>query len=161
MTTTNEGDLQAEAPARLRMAVARLSKRLKPTAAAGALTTTEVDVLQTVARVGPVKLSMLADQAGLNPTMLSRVVARLEEQGLLRRLGDASDGRVCRVEVTEAGSELRDRVRSERTDVLTNELDRLPAADRNAVLAALPALEQLAERLLERPGVSAQDPSGR
>jgi DNA-binding MarR family transcriptional regulator len=161
MNTGTVGEVQAEAPARLRIAIARLSKRLKPTAAAGSLTTTEVDVLQTVARVGPVKLSMLAGQAGLNPTMLSRVVAKLEEQGLLSRLGDASDGRVCRVEVTPAGDELHDRVRSERTDVLSNELDRMPESDREAISAALPALEQLAERLLERPAVSVQQASTR
>ncbi|HXY45841.1 MAG TPA: MarR family transcriptional regulator [Acidimicrobiales bacterium] len=160
MTTAVVDDVGADAPARLRIAVARLSKRLRPTAAAGSLTTTEVDVLQTVARLGPVKLSLLAGQAGLNPTMLSRVVAKLEELGLLRRLPDARDGRVCRVEVTEAGTALHDRVRSERTDVLSSELDRLPAADRAAVLAALPALEQLAERLLERPAVSALEASG-
>ncbi len=147
-------EVQAEAPARLRLAVARLAKRLKPTAAAGSLTTTEVDVLLTVARVGPVKLSALAGESGLNPTMLSRVVAKLEDQGLLRRLADARDGRVCRVEVTEEGETLRDRVRSERTDVLSHELEGLTPADRAAVVAALPALEKLAERLMQRPIVA-------
>jgi DNA-binding MarR family transcriptional regulator len=140
-----------EAPARLRIAVARLSRRLKPTAAAGSLTTTEVDVLQTVARLGPLKLSQLAVSAGLNPTMLSRVVAKLEDQGLLRRLSDETDGRVCRVEATEAGRQLHQEVRSERTDLLTSELQLLSKAERLAVVAALPALERLADRLLERP----------
>lgn len=144
-------DVQVEAAARLRLAIARLAKRLKVTEAAGSLTTTEVDVLLTVGRIGPVKLSALAGDSGLNPTMLSRVVAKLEDQGLLRRLGDASDGRVCRVEVTETGALLRERIRTERTDVLSHELDRLAPADRAAVEAALPALEQLAERLLQRP----------
>lgn len=148
-------------PARLRIAVARLSKRLKPTEAAGSLTTTEVDVLQTAARIGPVKLSILAGEAGLNPTMLSRVVAKLEKQVLLRRLADETDGRVCRVEVTEAGARLGARVRSERTDVLSHELDLLADEDRAAVTAALPALERLAERLLQRPVVRAQEPKSR
>lgn len=146
-----ETERPEEAPARLRIAVARLSRRLKPTAAASSLTTTEVDVLQTVARLGPVKLSQLAVSAGLNPTMLSRVVAKLEDQGLVRRLSDETDGRVCRLEVTGAGRMLHDRVRSERTDLLSNELDLLSKSDRHAVVAALPALERLAERLLERP----------
>jgi len=147
-------EVQGETAARLRLAVARLAKRLKPTAAAGSLTTTEVDVLLTVARVGPVKLSALAGESGLNPTMLSRVVAKLEDGGLLRRLADASDGRVCRVEVTDEGDALRHRVRGERTDVLSHELDRLAPAEQAAVLAALPALEQLAERLLQRPAMA-------
>lgn len=153
-------EVGAETPARLRIAVARLSKRLKSTAAAGSLTTTEVDVLQTIARVGPIRLSNLADEVGLNPTMLSRVVAKLEERDLLRRLTDETDGRVCRVEVTAAGRDLRDRVRNERTDVLSHELDALSAAERAALLAALPALERLAERLLQRPVSTGQEPGG-
>jgi DNA-binding MarR family transcriptional regulator len=161
MTTTPAArtDHDDEAPARLRTAVSRLAKRLKPTAAAGSLTTTEVDVLQTVARVGPVKLSQLAISVGLNPTMLSRVVAKLEDQGFVRRLSDDADGRVCRVEVSEAGRRLHDRVRSERTDVLSSELDLLSTPDRHAVMAALPALELLAERLLERPSPAAVPPA--
>jgi DNA-binding MarR family transcriptional regulator len=150
-----EAEHPDEAPARLRTAVSRLAKRLKPTAAAGSLTTTEVDVLQTAARLGPVKLSQLAVSVGLNPTMLSRVVAKLEDNGLVQRLSDETDGRVCRVEVSAAGRELHDRVRSERTDVLSSELDLLSKPDRHAVMAALPALERLAERLLERPSTAA------
>jgi DNA-binding MarR family transcriptional regulator len=138
--------------ARLRAAVSRLARRLKPTAAAGALTVTEVDVLVTTSHRGPLRLSDLAQVAGLNPTMLSRVVAKLEEQGLLRRLADESDGRVCRVEVTTQGRRLHERIRTERTDVLSHQLDRLEPHQRRAVEAALPVLEALAERLLEPGG---------
>jgi DNA-binding PadR family transcriptional regulator len=88
-------------------------------------------------------------------------VAKLEEQGLLRRLTDEADGRVCRVEVTEAGRTLHGRVRSERTGVLSYELDRLASDDRAALLAALPALEQLAERLVQRPAAARQESARR
>jgi DNA-binding MarR family transcriptional regulator len=149
---------QDEVPARLRITVARLSRRLKPTAAAGSLTTTEVDVLGMVARLGPLKLSKLAVAAGLNPTMLSRVVAKLEEMQLLERLSDETDGRVCRVAVTAPGLTLHASVRSERTDVLSHELAQLAKEDQQAIVAALPALERLAEALLERPTPQPEDP---
>lgn len=139
-----------EVAARLWTAVARLSRRLKPTKAAGSLTTTEVDVLGMVAHHGPVKLSKLAEVTGLNPTMLSRIVAKLEDLGLLRRLGDATDGRVCKVELTTTGRRLHERVRRERRARLSRELDGLPDKDRTAVEAAVTALERLAEQLLER-----------
>lgn len=142
-------DDDPETAARLRIAVARLARRLKPTAAAGSLTTTEVDVLATVARCGPIKLSELATMAGLNPTMLSRVVAKLEDLELLGRLGDDTDRRVARAEVTPAGRELHDRIRSERMDLLSRQLELLDSAERRAVNAAIPALEKLAERLLD------------
>jgi len=136
-----------EVPARLRAAVSRLARRLKPTAAAGTLTLTEVDVLLTASNRGPLRLSDLAQTAGLNPTMLSRVVGKLEEQGLLRRMQDRSDGRVCRVEVTAHGRRLHERIKTERADVLSRQLALLDPAERQAVVAALPVLEHLAEKL--------------
>ncbi|MDA8040696.1 MAG: MarR family transcriptional regulator [Actinomycetota bacterium] len=134
--------------ARLRTAVTRLARRLRPTAAAGYLTVSEVDVLGTVARRGPVRLSDLASLAGLNPTMLSRVVAKLENLGLLERRVDDGDRRVSLVHVTAAGSALHERVRCERTDVLSKQLTAMPSSARRALYEALPALELLAERLL-------------
>jgi len=142
--------------ARLRIAVARLSRRLRPTEAAGSLTATEVDVLVAAERRGPVRLSDLASFAGLNPTMLSRLVARLESAALIRRLAVEGDRRVCRVEATAKGRRLLERIRSERNDVLSKRLEELGRAEREAVIAALPVLEELAERLLPpetaRPG---------
>src|SRR5271168_216238 len=104
--------------ARLRIAVTRLSRRLRPTEAAGSLTPTEVDILVASEKHGPTRLSDLAAFAGLNPTMLSRLVPKLEEAGLVRRLFDESDRRVCRVEATQDGSRLLERIRSERNDAL-------------------------------------------
>lgn len=65
------------------------------------------------------------------------------------------------MEVTGAGKELRERVRSERNDVLSSELALLPPGDKRALLAALPALESLAERLLDRPALDASDRKSR
>ncbi len=148
------GGVEASA-ARLRIAVARLSRRLRPTAAAGALTTTEIDVLVAAERRGPIRMSDLAEFTGLNPTMLSRLIPKLEESGLIRRLFDDSDRRVCRVEATAKGHRLLERVRSERNDVLSRRLEELDGEQRRALAAALPVLEQLAERLLEEPPAGA------
>jgi DNA-binding MarR family transcriptional regulator len=140
--------------ARLRIAVARLSRRLRPTEAAGSLTAAEVDVLVAAERRGPIRLSDLASFAGLNPTMLSRLIPKLEKAGLVRRLAVEADRRVCRVEATAKGRRLLARIRSERNDALSRRLGELGPAEREAVLVALPVLEELAERLL------APEPSG-
>lgn len=141
--------------ARLRIAVARLSRRLRPTAAAGSLTPTEVDVLVAVDRRGPLRLSDLAGFAELNPTMLSRLIPRLEAAGLMRRLAVEMDRRVCRVEITAKGRRLLERIRSERNDVLSRVLGELDASDRDALARAVPVLEVLADQLLDRPPVPA------
>ncbi len=143
--------MDIEAATRLRVAVSRLARRLRPTAAAGSLTTTEVEVLAAAGRLGPIKLSELALLAGLNPTMLSRVVGHLEDLGLLERHGDESDRRVCRVAVSRAGAALHERVRTERTAVLFHHVDRLSPHDKARLLAALPVLERLSEALLSDP----------
>jgi DNA-binding MarR family transcriptional regulator len=136
-------------PARLRIAIGRVSRRLRPTAAAGTMTTTEVDVLVAIERHGPLRLSDLAGYAGLNPTMLSRLIPKLEVAGVMRRLVAEGDRRVCRVEITARGRRLLERIRSERNDSLSRLLAELDDADRHTLVAAVPVLEALAERMLE------------
>src|SRR5438270_7153808 len=89
--------LEVDTPARLRIAIGRLSRRLRPTKAARAasLTPTRIAVLQTISRRGPVRLSELADTEGINPTMLSRVIADLADAGLLARASDEGDRRAA------------------------------------------------------------------
>ena len=110
--------------ARLRVALARLSRRLRPTEAAGSLTATEVDVLIAAERRGPIRLSDLANFAGLNPTMLSRLIPKLERAGLVRRLPDDSDRRVSVWKPPRPGRP-SPRIRSERNDVLSRQLSEL------------------------------------
>lgn len=133
--------------ARLRIAVGRLSRRLRPTAAAGSLTGTEVDVLVAAERRGPVRMSDLAAFSGLNPTMLSRLVSRLEDGGLMKRSADASDRRACLIETSAKGRRLLERVRAERNDALSRLLGELDADERAALGKALPVLEKLADHL--------------
>ncbi len=95
----------------------------------------------------PLRHAELAALEGLNPTMLSRVVGKLEERGLASRLADDADGRVVHVAVTKAGRDLVARVREERSDVLRSALGTLSEVDVRALEAALPALEVLAESL--------------
>ncbi len=136
--------------ARLRSAVNRISRRLRPTRAGAGFTPTEISVLETVAKRGPIRLSDLAAVEGMNPTMLSRVARKLEAPGLIRRHRHPIDGRAALLEVTAAGRRLFERIRSERTDQLSLELDALDPTERRLVIDALPVLERLAEQLKER-----------
>jgi DNA-binding MarR family transcriptional regulator len=139
---------------RLRVALGRISRFLDRQSRGDALTRTEASVLATVARRGPVRLSELADIEGINPTMLSRIVAKLEDRGLLRRHPDPDDRRASRVEVTATGGAEQQRLRTERTELLTARLAAMPEPRAAELLAALPALESLADQLAPRPPVS-------
>lgn len=138
--------------ARLRAVVGKMSKRLNALARGGGLTPTQLSVLGSIARCGPLRLTELAEVESLNPTMLSRIVAALDEQGLVRRKPDPDDRRAGRVEVTAAGRRSHDRLRAERGRVITAGLQALPAAEVRRLEQALPALEALVEAVTTYPG---------
>jgi len=144
--------LDLDTAARLRIAIGRLSRRLRTTAAGSAagLTPTRISVLLTVVRDGPIRLSALATSESLNPTMLSRVIADLVNAGLLERTNDDGDRRAAWVQVTDAGQQLAHRMRRERTDAVNAALEGLSATDRRQLEKALPALEAMAEQLQDR-----------
>jgi DNA-binding MarR family transcriptional regulator len=132
----------------LRVLIARLSRRLRQTQAGAGLTPTQLSVLATVVRHGHLGLADLSKAEGINPTMLSRIVAKLSTQGLLTRRADPLDGRAALVSPTERGRRLQRRIQAERNDVLGQRLDALPRAQRQLLVAAIPALEALADSLL-------------
>ncbi len=133
--------------ARLRAAIGRLSRRLRETRAGSGLTPTQISVLFTVVRAGPLPLAELAEREALNPTMLSRVLAVLCEAGLVQRTADTGDRRVALAAATPAGRRMRERIQRERSEALAVHLSALEPAERAAILDAIPALEALAERL--------------
>jgi DNA-binding MarR family transcriptional regulator len=78
------------------------------------------------------------------------VVWRLEDAGLLARRPDPRDRRAALVDATPAGHKLHERIRAERADALSQLIEHLGMAEREALDAALPVLEQLARDLKDR-----------
>jgi DNA-binding MarR family transcriptional regulator len=137
---------------RLRVAIGRLSRRLRDTAAGAeaGLTPTRISVLLNVDRAGPIRIAELAEQESLNPTMLSRAISHLVDAGALERASDDGDRRAAWVTVTKEGHRLAERMRRERTAAVNEALAGLADEDVQHLQGALPALERLAEQLLER-----------
>lgn len=134
----------------LRALIGKLSRRLRPTQAGAGLTPTELSVLATVARRGPLRLAQLSQVEGVNPTMLSRIVAKLGREGLIARQQDPLDGRAARLIATDRGRKLQRRIQAERNDVLGQRLQALTRAQLQQLTSAIPALEALAESLLDQ-----------
>jgi DNA-binding MarR family transcriptional regulator len=141
--------VDTETAQRLRIVFGQLARRLRPTEAvrAAGLTPTRVSVLLNTVRNGPIRLAEVAEQEGLNPTLLSRTVAHLAQDGLVTRSADETDRRSAWLDATPAGRELAERIRAQRTHAVQVALAELSLADRESVEAALPALEQLAQQL--------------
>jgi DNA-binding MarR family transcriptional regulator len=129
---------------RLRVAIARLSRRLRRHELAG-LTPTQLAALSTVERSGPLRLGDLAAAEGIAPSTLTRLVAVLEELGYVQRYADPKDARASTLTITPTGHETLERLREEGTVLLTHSLMLLTAEQRAALAMALPALEQLSE----------------
>jgi DNA-binding MarR family transcriptional regulator len=70
--------LDTESATRLRMVIGRLSRRLRatPSGIAAGLSPTRISLLLAIDRRGPIRLSVLGESEGLNPTMLSRDARR-------------------------------------------------------------------------------------
>jgi DNA-binding MarR family transcriptional regulator len=139
--------MDADGVTRLRGVIARLARQLNASSTAEGLTPSQASVLGLVVFRGPLSLSELADLEGLNPTMLSRVVGRLQELELIRRIPDPADLRSASVTSTGAGQHVDRRVKAQRASVVSECVDQLPAEEQEALSAALPALEALAEAL--------------
>jgi DNA-binding MarR family transcriptional regulator len=129
---------------RLRVALARLSRRLRRHELAG-LTPTQLAALSTVEQAGPLRLGDLAAMEGIAPSTLTRLVTALEDSGYVRRCADPSDARASTLAITQHGHETLERIRSEATMVLAESLRSLTPTQRVELASALPVLEQLAE----------------
>jgi len=151
-TATTPTTVDAETSARLRAVIGKLARRFNALTRGSGLTPAQLSALGVVARKGPLRLSELAEIESVNPTMLSRVVAALDEAGLIRRRTDPDDRRAGLLEVTASGRRTHDRLRAERGRVLMTGLERLSPEDVVAVEAALPALEALVDALARPDG---------
>ena len=92
---------------------------------------------------GPLRVTELASAEGVSQPTMTGLVARLEQDGLVRRSPDRDDARAVRVSVTRSGRARLDRVRNARAASLRSRLDLLDERELAALAAALPALDQL------------------
>jgi DNA-binding MarR family transcriptional regulator len=129
---------------RLRVAVARLSRRLRRHELAG-LTPTQLSALATVEVSGPMRLGDVAAAEGIAPSTLTRIVTALEDRAYVERCAVPGDARASTLTITARGHEVLERIRQESTAMLAQSLAMLRPEQIELLADALPALEQLAE----------------
>ena len=120
--------------------VFELLMRITP---ADGMSLTTAATLGRLDREGEHRLSELAAAEGVTQPAMTQLVSRLERDGLAERRGDPADRRVVLVRVTAAGREAVARRRAARVERMAALLPALPPADREAILAALPAIDRL------------------
>lgn len=133
---------EAEIAARLRLSATRLARRLRQEADTG-FTPSQLSALATVSHHGPLTLGALADIERVAPPSITKVIAKLEADGLVDRTADPKDGRVSHVNVTPAGQEMIDETRRRKTTWLTGRVRELDHDAQAHLAAALDALDAL------------------
>jgi len=137
----------AELGAALRLAVGRITRRLRQAHTVGEISLSGVSVLARLAE-GADSPGSLAELEHVRPQAMAATLAALEERGLVARGQDAFDGRRAVMTITERGRALLRERRSESEQLLAEVLDaEFSPAERRRLAAVLPLLDRLAERL--------------
>jgi DNA-binding MarR family transcriptional regulator len=148
VTNTNRGAATAadpaELPARLRLAIVRTARRLRQEAGTD-LSPSLTSALATIERHGPLTPSEVAQIERVKRPSATRIVARLEKEGLVDRAADPTDGRVSLVTANRTGRSLLRRLRTRKNAYLARRMRDLDPAD----VAALKRAAEVLERMLE------------
>jgi DNA-binding MarR family transcriptional regulator len=140
-----ESKTSPELAPRLRAAVARLGRRLRQEGLHDGATPSQLAALATLFVRGPMTLGELAAAEHVKPPTMTRIVAALQERGLVRREGSSDDGRIVRVEVTPAGRKAHEDYRKRRDAWLRKRLAELTPAERDALAWAADIFDRIAE----------------
>jgi DNA-binding MarR family transcriptional regulator len=132
----------AETAARLRVVIARLARQLRQHSPGG-LSPSQWSALAMVEVHGPIRIGDLADREGVTAPTATRVVASLEEAGLLSRASDPSDRRTSYIALTQEARDRLEATRGMHTTELVQRLSNMPTGDVQRLVDVLPILESL------------------
>ena len=138
MRTTSVPDLAGQ----LRLTIVRTARRLRQEAGAD-LSPSLTAALSTVERHGPLTPSEVALREGIQRPTVTRVLARLEAQGLIERMIDPRDKRSSLVTATKDGRELLAELRTRKTAFLASRIERLEPGERATLERAADILERM------------------
>jgi DNA-binding MarR family transcriptional regulator len=132
----------------LRISVSRLARRMRAERVAQGLQP-ELSDSQLAALAALEKHAMtpgeLAEHEKVQPPSITRVIASLEERGLIQRMPHQSDRRQVVLTVTDLGRDIVRQVRQLREAWLARRLRDLTPAERAVLREALPILEKLSQ----------------
>jgi DNA-binding MarR family transcriptional regulator len=129
----------------LRPSLLRLTRLVRNQRVDLSVTLTQLSVLGTLHRRGPMSAGELAAYERVQPPSMTKVIASLEARGLLLRDIHPIDRRQAVIAITAAGVKLLDDERRSRDAWLTRRLAALTPEERAIVRAAIPVLDKLAD----------------
>jgi DNA-binding MarR family transcriptional regulator len=131
---------------RIRLAVVRLNRRLRAQSPESAITLSQLSALSCLHKVGPITPGELAAKEGVQPPSMTRLIAALEEAGLVERRPHPTDGRQAIVELTEDGRIRVEEEVSVRERWLDRTLAELSDEERLVLSRAAEIIDRMASR---------------
>ena len=144
MTFSNPNDVDGLA-ARLHLAAIHLVRRLRKEDDTLGLSASQLSAVTTLIRRGPSTIGDLADAESVRPPTMSRLVQRLEKDGLVVRRPSKTDGRVVLIRPTSRAANLMESGRAARESVLGEALRELSTRDRRILDRAAQIMEGLSQ----------------
>jgi DNA-binding MarR family transcriptional regulator len=102
-----------------------------------------MSALTTVERHGELRLGELTRLEQIGKSTMTRLVAKLEDEGYIERRVDPNDGRGFLVSLTDHGASVLRTAAARQHAYLARQLDALDVTDREVLVAAAPVLERL------------------
>ena len=137
--------IDAALASELRTTVMRLARRLRNQRTDDSLSLSQLAALGTLSRHGALTPSELAAHERVQPPSMTRLLAKLEDAGLVTRTAHPTDGRQVLVAVSTEGLARIKADRRQRDAWLTQRMRDLPAEDLEALRRAAAVLGRLAD----------------
>jgi len=128
----------------VRDAITRLNRRVRQTRPVGDLTATQLNALTSLELAGALTPRELADVERVQPPTMTKIVAKLEERGLVGRSPHPTDGRQVILAATEAGRAVLAQFERARDEWLASRLAELRPEERDTLRRAAEILRKLA-----------------
>jgi DNA-binding MarR family transcriptional regulator len=146
MTTATTRTTIADLASHLRPALLRLTRVVRNQRVDMSVTLTQLSAMATLLKSGPMSAGELANCERVQPPSMTKVLANLEERGLVRRDVRPTDRRQAIIAITPAGEELLESERRSRDAWLTKRLATLSSEERVLLQRVVPILDKLAEQ---------------
>jgi DNA-binding MarR family transcriptional regulator len=129
----------------LREAINRINRRLRQTRPIGDLTIAQISALQSLDTAGALTPRELAEAERVQPPTMTRIVARLDERGLVARTPHPTDGRQAILSPSPEGRRLIEEYRRMRDEWLAQRLLKLTPEERDTLQRAAEILSRIAK----------------
>ncbi len=134
----------AQLAPQLRDAITRLNRRVRQARPVGDLTVTQLSALTSLKLAGALTPRELADVERVQPPTMTKIVAKLEERGLVQRTPHPTDGRQVILAATEGGRAVLDQFERVRDEWLATRLAALTEDERETLRRAADILQGIA-----------------